>query len=156
MASWRRKGDRRAVLSGQLRGCRLAGLDRWQLDVRWSVGSQGIDERSAGQAGLVAKRARSGGSGRVRSLRHPDRAQLERRPQELAPVGCSLEAEHRAAQAGLQQGDIILSIDGQQLTGESSLGQVINQHKPGDTIQLSILRNGQPQNVRVTLGQAPS
>lgn len=68
----------------------------------------------------------------------------------------SVTANSPAAQAGIQQGDIILSIDGQQLTGESSLGQIINQHKPGDTIQLSILRNGQPRNVQVTLGQVPS
>lgn len=59
-----------------------------------------------------------------------------------------------AAQAGLQQGDIIVAIDGTDLREESALPQAISTHKPGDTVTMTVLRNGQRQDVTVTLGQA--
>ena len=61
-----------------------------------------------------------------------------------------------AAQAGIQPGDVIISADGQDLNTESSLASIVNQHKPGDTITLTILRNGQRQTVSVTLAQMPA
>jgi serine protease Do len=62
-----------------------------------------------------------------------------------------------AATAGLQPEDIITSIDGQPLQGESALAEAINGHKPGDTITLAVLRNQQQQlSVRVTLGELPA
>jgi S1-C subfamily serine protease len=60
-----------------------------------------------------------------------------------------------AAQAGLQAGDVITAVDGQQLTDESSLGEILSQHQPGDTVSLAVLRRGQQQNVQVKLGQSP-
>ncbi len=59
-----------------------------------------------------------------------------------------------AARAGLQQGDVIVTVDGTQLREEAALAQAINSHKPGDKINLTILRNNKQQNVTVTLGQA--
>ena len=61
-----------------------------------------------------------------------------------------------AATAGLQPEDIITSIDGQQLQGESALAEAINAHKPGDSITLAVLRNQQQVSVSVTLGQLPT
>ncbi len=59
-----------------------------------------------------------------------------------------------AARAGLQQGDVITAIDGQQLKEESALPEAISTHKPGDKVKFTILRDSQPQDVTVTLGQA--
>ena len=61
-----------------------------------------------------------------------------------------------AATAGLQPEDIITSIDGQKLQGESALAEAINAHKPGDSITLAVLRNQQQVSVSVTLGQLPT
>ncbi len=43
-----------------------------------------------------------------------------------------------AEEAGLQQGDIILSIDGQEITEETNLAEIINQKKVGDRVTLRI------------------
>jgi S1-C subfamily serine protease len=61
-----------------------------------------------------------------------------------------------AADAGLQSKDIITEINGQPLTGESTLPQIVHTLKPGDTIDLTVVRNGQTMQVKLTLGEAPS
>lgn len=67
-----------------------------------------------------------------------------------------------AANAGLKAGDIIVSADGKQLTGESALGEILNGHKPGDKITLQVVTpqsqggDGQPHNVDITLGERPA
>ncbi|MDQ6672759.1 MAG: trypsin-like peptidase domain-containing protein [Chloroflexota bacterium] len=61
-----------------------------------------------------------------------------------------------AAAASLQPEDVITTIDGATLQGESALAEAINQHKPGDTISLGVLRNRQQVKVDVTLGELPA
>ena len=74
-------------------------------------------------------------------------------------VVVQVQSGSAAAQAGLKQGDVITAIDNQKLTGESTLGQIINGHQPGDTVQLSVITpqanggSGQVQVVSVTLAQ---
>jgi len=58
-----------------------------------------------------------------------------------------------ADKAGLQENDIILEINGQKLTKENPLNEVIYKYKPGDTILLKILRKGKEKLVPVTLGE---
>jgi 2-alkenal reductase len=58
-----------------------------------------------------------------------------------------------AAKAGLKEGDIITAIDSARLDGDTSLRQLLLQHKPGDTVTLSVLRNGKESSVKVTLGE---
>ena len=48
---------------------------------------------------------------------------------------------------------MIVSADNVELKDDSALAQVLNKHKPGDEIGLVVLRNGNRQNVTVTLGQ---
>ncbi len=61
-----------------------------------------------------------------------------------------------AVQAGLQQYDVITAIDNQPLKTDSVLAQIVNSHKPGDTVTLTVQRGNQKLNLKVTLGQAPS
>ena len=61
-----------------------------------------------------------------------------------------------AATAGLQPRDVITAVDGQQLSDDSSLAQLLSSHQPGDTVTLTVLRNGQQHQVPVTLGDTPS
>ena len=61
-----------------------------------------------------------------------------------------------AAKAGVQRGDIITAINGKKLTSETDLPATISKQKAGDTVQLTIERNGQPQTVSATLAQRPT
>lgn len=61
-----------------------------------------------------------------------------------------------AEQAGLQQNDIITAINGTSLAEGNSLRQVIKQYKPGDTVTLTILRDGKEQTKELTLAVRPN
>lgn len=61
-----------------------------------------------------------------------------------------------AAQAGLQPRDVITEVDGQKLNGDSGLADATNGKQPGDTITLTVLRQGQTAQIKVTLGTLPS
>ncbi|WP_339525937.1 Do family serine endopeptidase AlgW [Pseudomonas sp. EA_35y_Pfl2_R111] len=60
-----------------------------------------------------------------------------------------------AQKAGLQPGDLILSIDGEAAgDGRSSMNQVARA-KPGQKISIDILRNGKPQQLTAEIGVRP-
>jgi S1-C subfamily serine protease len=61
-----------------------------------------------------------------------------------------------AADASLQVQDVITKIDGTSLTGESTLAQIVQSHKPGDTLDLTVVRGSQTLQVKITLGTMPS
>jgi serine protease Do len=60
-----------------------------------------------------------------------------------------------AADAGLQEGDVILELDGTRVDAEHDLATLILPHAPGDAITLLVLRDGQERQVQVTLGTLP-
>jgi Do/DeqQ family serine protease len=61
-----------------------------------------------------------------------------------------------AARAGLQQGDAVLSVDGQQVDDEAGLNYRIGTHRPGDSVSLSYQRGGAAHTARVTVEAPPS
>ena len=61
-----------------------------------------------------------------------------------------------AEKAGLKAGDIILKIDDKNIDQTNSLSALVNKHKVGDKITLTILRDGKEQKIDVTLGAAPT
>ena len=67
-----------------------------------------------------------------------------------------LDPSGPAASAGLQPGDIVTAVNGHQVTDQDPLGNLIFAHKPGDSVQLTINRNGSSQTVSVTLGTRPA
>lgn len=61
-----------------------------------------------------------------------------------------------AEQAGLQAGDVITAVDGQQLSDNTSLADLISQHKPGDSVTLDVTGpDQQSRQVTATLGDNP-
>ena len=58
-----------------------------------------------------------------------------------------------ADKAGLQAGDRIVSMDGSEVATQSDLGTLMQDHKAGDTIEITVARGGQMQTVSVTLGE---
>lgn len=61
-----------------------------------------------------------------------------------------------AANAGLQAGDVITQADGKAVSDPEDLIAAIRGHKPGDTMQLTVVRNGATKNVSVTLTERPT
>jgi serine protease Do len=60
--------------------------------------------------------------------------------------------ESPAAKAGIKAQDVVTAVDDQKINGETSLGRALIRHKPGDRVVFSIIRDGQPIKVEVTLG----
>ncbi len=58
--------------------------------------------------------------------------------------------------AGLQVGDVIVAVDGQELDAENNLADLIAVHKPGDSVTLEIEQpDKESRRVRVELGEHP-
>jgi S1-C subfamily serine protease len=52
-------------------------------------------------------------------------------------------------------GDVILQVDGEDLVGPNDLARVISSHRPGDEVTLTVLRDGDREQLQVTLGKRP-
>lgn len=59
-----------------------------------------------------------------------------------------------AAEAGLQIGDIITAVDGEAVTPQT-VAEVIGNYAPGDTIALTVVRDGEEMEVAVELAAQP-
>jgi S1-C subfamily serine protease len=70
-----------------------------------------------------------------------------------------LEAGNTAATINGEEvrlgGDIITAVDGKKLSSMEQLVEVIQDSKPGDELELTILRGGQEKTATVTLGNQP-
>ncbi len=51
-------------------------------------------------------------------------------------------------------GDLIVAIDGQQVTDPQDISAIMDRHQAGDTITVTILRGRKQMNIKVTLGEA--
>ena len=60
-----------------------------------------------------------------------------------------------AADAGIKVGDIITHLDGQKLTEENTLSQVIRTKKVGDSIKVRVFRDGATLDLTAKLKEAP-
>ena len=58
-----------------------------------------------------------------------------------------------AEKAGIQAGDRIVSVDGTEIASKDDLGTLMQKHAAGDTLSITIAREGQMQTVNVTLGE---
>ncbi len=67
----------------------------------------------------------------------------------------NLAANSPASKAGLQQGDIITGLDNVQFDQTHNYLNLLYTHKPGDTLTVDILRNGQKLQIKITLGETP-
>ena len=64
----------------------------------------------------------------------------------------SVSSGSAADSAGLKAGDVITAVDGTKVATADKLRAIIAGHKPGDTVQLTVLANGSTKTVTATLG----
>ena len=57
-----------------------------------------------------------------------------------------------AVKAGIQSGDIITAVDGQQVKDPKSLSEMIAKIDPGKSVKITVLRDGKSRDIDVTLG----
>ena len=67
----------------------------------------------------------------------------------------SVEDFSPAQKAGLQAGDVIVKVDGQSITTMDELNDIKNSHKVGDVLTLTVNRNGEEKELKVTLEETP-
>jgi serine protease Do len=61
-----------------------------------------------------------------------------------------------ADKAGLQPGDVVLSLNGKSVGNSSELTRLVAQSHAGDTLRLEVLRNGKPATIDIHSGTRPS
>ncbi len=59
-----------------------------------------------------------------------------------------------AEQAGIQEGDILLTIDGEAVTGSDSLNAILFSHNVGDTVSVTVYRGGETLTAQFALDEA--
>jgi serine protease Do len=93
------------------------------------VGLQPLDENIAGSLGL---------------------------PKDRGEIVRSVQPNEPAAKAGIQQGDVILRVNGRDVNPDQTVSYIVANTPVGSKIPLDLIRNGKRQTVNVTVGQRPT
>jgi S1-C subfamily serine protease len=80
------------------------------------------------------------------------REQLEIQAEEGAFV-VEVVPDSGADVAGIEQGDVILSVDGEAITSNEQLGEIVQGHSPGDSIEIVVERGGEEQTLTAEIGR---
>ncbi len=86
----------------------------------------------------------------------PDLAKSLRMESPYGVVISGVYEDGPADQAGLQSGDVLVSVDGKQVYDARSMLDLIAQHKPGDTVRLKGIRKKQRFTASATVKERPS
>lgn len=80
---------------------------------------------------------------------------IERDPQSEDITIAELVEDGPAAVAGIETGDVITAFDGATLDNQNSLMDLLFAREPGDTVEVTVDRDGAAQTFQVTLGERP-
>ncbi len=61
-----------------------------------------------------------------------------------------------AARAGIEQGDVVISVGGQPVTPDSSVAYLISRQAIGSRVPVEVIRNGQRRTLNLTIAERPS
>jgi S1-C subfamily serine protease len=166
-----------SLAGGRWRSLRGGDIDaRIELGVRLRSASQGAlaldaEGRAIGMAVLGARRRTlvipSATIARVATIleshgRIPHGyLGLALQPVRLDPDGVgamvmSVDAAGPGAAAGVRQGDVIVSLNGDPLRGVRSLSRALGPDSVGQVAQLTLRRAGEPVTVKLTVGERPA
>ena len=90
----------------------------------------------------------------ARRLRFADRASHPGGSAEQAGLHGGTERAYLGNIPIMLGGDLIVAIDGQKVQDEQDLSQMMNNHRAGDTVKVTIYRNKKKLDVNVALGEA--
>ena len=60
-----------------------------------------------------------------------------------------------SAAAGIRQGDVIIAVNGERLSGVRALSRGLGPQSVGSVVELTVHRGGEPLNFKVTVGERP-
>jgi S1-C subfamily serine protease len=75
--------------------------------------------------------------------------------QQTAVIVVAVQPSSPAASAGLLMGDIVVSLGGTNITDPSDLASVLRPDQVGQDMTVSVLRGGEPRDIRITIGERP-
>jgi S1-C subfamily serine protease len=82
------------------------------------------------------------------------RTKLGRKSRAIAAVG-GIDAGSPAAQAHIELGDLLLTLDGEPAESVNEMARRIAGTNPGQTVALEVLRGGKPLTINVQIGERP-
>jgi putative serine protease PepD len=74
---------------------------------------------------------------------------------EAGALVVSVSDDSPAADAGIEEGDIIVAIGGDEITEAGDVPEAIRRHQPGDEVEVVVLRDDERVTVRATLVERP-
>ena len=77
-------------------------------------------------------------------------------PKDTGELVRTVVANGPAAQAGIQQGDVIVKVNGQQVTPDQTVSYLVANQKVGARVPIEIIRNGKRATVYVTMADRPT
>ena len=75
--------------------------------------------------------------------------------QPTAVIVVAVQPSSPAASAGLLMGDIVVSLGGTSITDPGDLASVLRPDHVGEEMTVSVLRGGEPRDIRITVGERP-
>lgn len=76
-------------------------------------------------------------------------------PVDRGLVISKLSSHGPAAKAGISPGDVLMKLNGQEITGNGDAQRILTKVKPGETVSLKVNREGRVLNLDVTVTTAP-
>ena len=76
-----------------------------------------------------------------------------------SPAGATITSVRSgtpAAGSELNAGDVVTAVDGEKVTSSDQLRELIDAHNPGDSVTLTVSRNGDTRTLKVVLGTRPN
>ncbi len=67
-----------------------------------------------------------------------------------------VQPDQPAQQAGLRSGDVVLTVNGEEITPDRTLSFIVANIAPGTTVPITYLRDGERRRANVTVGRRPS
>src|SRR5699024_6779314 len=64
----------------------------------------------------------------------------------------AVEPESAAGDAGIQEGDVVVELDGKAIATNEQLTDEVRSHAPGDQVTITVERDGRRRSFDVTLG----
>lgn len=68
----------------------------------------------------------------------------------------AVEPGGAAAKAGIQAGDVVLKVNGKEVSPDQTLSYLVANTPPGTRIPIDLIRNGRPMTVQATVARRPS